>query len=266
MTPTQFAEINFALRAGNLRASVAGDGRPVVHLHSAAGPRRSAVIEKLAQRHRIFCPNLPRFDGSPAISDVSDITNLADLIAEFIATACGGRCDLIGESFGGWVALWVAARHPGCVEQLVVEAPAGLRLAGKGGLPDDPAARLRMLYASPENAPVEARTEMQALANRKATLGYTGGKAFDEALANSLGGIKARTLILMGTQDRVIPAETGHLLKSAIPHSHLIYIAGAAHVLEIDQPERVARLTQDFLDRGESFLVREETSRLSAKA
>lgn len=48
----------------------------------------------------------------------------------------------------------------------------------------------------------------------------------------------------------------GCRLKSGIPHSHLSYIYGAAHAIEFDQPERVARLVGAFLERGEAFIVR----------
>jgi pimeloyl-ACP methyl ester carboxylesterase len=69
--------------------------------------------------------------------------------------------------------------------------------------------------------------------------------------------IKARTLLLFGTKDEVTPADdAGRRLKSGIAHSHLSYIYGAAHAVEFDQPERVARLVGAFLERGEAFLVR----------
>ena len=55
----------------------------------------------------------------------------------------------MAESLGGWVALWLAVRHPALVDHLVLEGPAGLRAGGKGGLPADPAERHRQLYAIP---------------------------------------------------------------------------------------------------------------------
>ena len=61
----------------------------------------------------------------------------------------GGKCDVVAESFGGWVALWLAAKHPDLVEQLVLQGPAGLRDPGTGGVPADPDGRMRALYSSP---------------------------------------------------------------------------------------------------------------------
>ncbi len=135
------------------------------------------------------------------------------------------------------------------------EAPAGLCPAGKGGLPASAEERFRKLYAHPERAPADNRP-VEILQGNGATFMDFGGLIFDEALAAKLPGITARTLVLMGTLDEIIPQETGHLIKAKVEHSHLTYIWDAAHSLEIDQPDVVAKIALDFLDRGESFIVR----------
>jgi pimeloyl-ACP methyl ester carboxylesterase len=164
---------------------------------------------------------------------------------------------VIAESFGGWTALWLAVRHPDLVEQLVLEAPAGMRTKGVGGLPSDPVERERKLYAVPDRAPKNPRYDEVLPGNFKALAVYAGGETLDAALLKQLPQIKARTLLLFGTREEVTPVEdVGRRLKSAIPHSHLSYIYGAAHAVEFDQPERVARLVGAFLERGEAFVVR----------
>jgi pimeloyl-ACP methyl ester carboxylesterase len=143
---------------------------------------------------------------------------------------------VIGVSFGGWVALWLAARHPDLVEQLVLEAPSGLRDPGTGGLATDPAELRRQFYAVPERAPKQARSPEAFATNRRVRDDYGQGVSLDH---------------------EVCPVEpTGRRLKSGIPDSHLSYIYGAAHAVEFDQPERVARLVGAFLERGEAFVVR----------
>jgi pimeloyl-ACP methyl ester carboxylesterase len=132
-----------------------------------------------------------------------------------------------------------------------------MRTKGVGGLPSDPAERERKLYAVPDRAPKNPRYEEVMPGNAKAVAGYTGGETLDETLLKQLPQIKARTLLLFGTKEEVIPVEdAGRRLKSAIAHSHLSYIYGAAHAIEFDQPERVARLVGAFLERGEAFVVR----------
>ena len=84
---------------------------------------------------------------------------------------------------------------------------------------------------------------------------YHGGKAKDDALVDRLGAIEALTLILHGTRDGAIPISSPRLLKSRIPRAFLIYVYDAAHAIEVDQPEYFAGLVEDFLTRGEAFLV-----------
>ena len=85
---------------------------------------------------------------------------------------------------------------------------------------------------------------------------YFGGVSYDGALHEALPSIKARTLVLMGTKDTVIPVITAHRLKAGIPNSHLSFIYGAAHSVEFDAPQQVGRLVSAFLERGEAFVVR----------
>jgi pimeloyl-ACP methyl ester carboxylesterase len=254
MTDIAFNAHHVDLDSGRVFYLKGGEGRPLLHLHPAGGPRVTPAIAALARRHAIYMPTTPGFNGTPEHAAVTSMPDLADLAAKFVRSVIGGPCDVMSESFGGWTALWLAARHSDLVEQLVLEAPAGLRTTG--GLPADPAARLRMLYAVPERAPKETRSAEALAKNRRLYDRYSGGITFDTALEQALPRINARTLIVFGTLDEVVPIDTARRLMAGIAQSHLTYIDGAAHVPEYDQPERVVRLVGAFLERGEGFLVR----------
>lgn len=254
---SDFNEQMVELPTGPLTFLMGGAGPAILHLHSAAGPRLSPTIEKLAAKHTIFMPTLPGFNGTPVHSSIKTMQDLADITALFIQQAIGKSCDVIAESFGGWLAQWLAVKYPGLVEQLVLEAPAGMRTKGVGGLPADPAERDRRLYAVPERAPKDPRYADVLADNFKAAGTYTGGETLDADLLRRLPEIKARTLLLFGTKEEVTPVEdVGRRLKANIPHAHLSYIYNAAHAVEFDQPERAARLVGAFLERGEAFVVR----------
>ena len=254
---SDFIEQKIELPTGPVYFLKGGTGPALLHLHSAAGPRLSPAIQRLSLKHTIHMPTVPGFNGTPAHAKVRAIPDLADLAAEFIRKTVGKGCDVMAESFGGWTALWLAIRHPDLVEQLVLEAPAGLRTKGVGGLPPDPVERDRKIYAVPERAPKDPRYAEALPGNFKTVQEYTRGETLDDALLKSLPQVKARTLILFGTKEEVTPVEdVGRRLKAGIPHSHLSYIYGAAHAVEWDQPDRVARLVGAFLERGEAFVVR----------
>jgi pimeloyl-ACP methyl ester carboxylesterase len=255
MTAISFTEHKAALSGGALTYLKGGSGRPIVHLHSSGGPRVSPAIETWARRHTVLMPTVPGFDGTPFHDTATSMPTLAGVMAEFVRSVAGEQCDVIGESLGGWVALWLAVRHPDLVDHLVLEAPAGLRTEGTGGMPPDPAIRHRMLYAVPERAPQETRSQQAVAANGKARERYAGRVTLDRELLAALPQIKARTLVVMGTKDEVVPLDTARRIVDAVPHTHLSYVYGAAHAVEFDQPQRLARLVGGFLERGEAFLV-----------
>jgi pimeloyl-ACP methyl ester carboxylesterase len=256
MTDIAFTEHHIELDSGRLTYLKGGEGRPILHLHPAGGPRVTPVTRTLARLHTCYMPTVPGFNGTPEHPAVRTMVDLADLAARFAHAVIGGPCDVVAESFGGWQALWLAVRHPDLVQQLVLQAPAGLRTEGTGGLPADPEARRRKLYAAPDRAPRETRPAEMLAANQRLYAQYTGGITLDTALLAALPGIKARTLTLFGTLDEVVPIDTARRLLAGIPRSRLTYIWGAAHVPEFDQPDRTARLIGAFMEHGEGFLVR----------
>jgi hypothetical protein len=50
----------------------------ILHLHPAAGPRLTPVIERLAQRHTVFIPAAPGFNGTPSMRRSSRCAALPD--------------------------------------------------------------------------------------------------------------------------------------------------------------------------------------------
>ncbi len=65
-----------------------------------------------------------------------------------------------------------------------------------------------------------------------------------------LPDIKAPTLVIAGSEDRIIPCENSKLLASRIPNAELAIIENAGHGLFISDPtEKVSKTVLDFLRR-----------------
>jgi pimeloyl-ACP methyl ester carboxylesterase len=247
--------MNVTLSTGTLAYFVLGDGRPLLYLHAAGGPQITPVLEGLAQTHRVFVPIAPGFERTVYHPGIEAVPQLAGLAAEFAQTVIGeATCDVMGHSFGGWVALWLALSHPDRVDHLVLEAPSGLRF-GAASTPRSPEELRRKLYAYPEKAKPLLKSPEIVSANADAFARYQAGTLVDEALLGRLSDIKARTLIVLAGRDELIPAKTGQVLKQRIPLSHLAYVYDAAHAIEVDQPKRLLRLVKAFLERGEAYIV-----------
>ncbi len=254
---TTFERRHADLASGPLDYYVAGTGSPLVYLHSAGGPRFTSSLERLAATHTVYVPVAPGFGGTDRIAAVSTVQQLAAHYAAFVDSLGVDAVDLVGHSFGGWTALHLALAAKGRIGQLVLEAPAGLHPKGsvpEGGTPEEIQARF---FVHPERVP--ARDPEQAESNQAAFAAYrtasVGSDGADQELVDRLGEIEPWTLVLLGTKDGVVPAETGRLLKRSLQHAYLMYVYEAAHNIEIDQPERFDRVVGEFLKRGEAFII-----------
>ena len=242
-----------SLSSGELSYFAAGEGRPVVYLHPAGGVRWTRVLDELAKSFRLHVPIMPGFDGTPAHSSVKSMKALAALAGEFMDKVIGGPSDVVGCSFGGCVALWLAAERPDRVDHLVLECPAVFR--PEGPRPGDGEAFRKLLFLHPEKLPPESKPAEQEVANRKMLPHYRAPDDPDTDLLAKMGSIDKLTLILHGTADRLISKESMQLLKSRLQRSYLVYVWDAAHAIEVDQPERMLAVLKSFLERSECFMV-----------
>lgn len=225
--------------------------RPLVYLHPAGGVRPTKVLAKLKPHQPVF----PGFDGTLIEKSLNSRKQLGLWTARYIEEKIGQPCDVIGCSFGGAVALWLAIQRPDLVDHLVLECPAGLQTID-AKLRADPAEFRKALFVHPGKAlPVSKTREVEA-ENRRMLTHYGAEDGRDSELLERVSEIKSQTLILHGTEDRIIGRQSVQLLRSRLAKSFLVYVWGAAHNIEIDQPERMLELVEGFLERSDAFVVR----------
>lgn len=212
-------EKKIQLKSGELTYLRAGSGRPLLYLHPAGGVRRSKVLEGLAQSFALYVPIFPGFEGTIVHPAVTTRRALAALVAEFHTLVVKTQCDVMGWSFGGCVALWLALERPELVERLVLECPAGIISIDK---------RIKRV-------------------NRALLEHYGAEDGKDEALVARVAGIGHAALILQGTDDGTIPPASAELLSGLLRKASLVMIEGAGHDLEMDQPARVLAAAREFL-------------------
>ncbi len=161
---------------------------------------------------------------------------------------------MIGCSFGGAVALWLAIQRPDLVDHLVLECPAGLQTID-AKLRADPAEFRKALFVHPEKAVAPMKLKEIEAVNRRMLTHYGAEDGKDPGLLERISEVKNPTLILHGTEDRIIGRESMQLLKGRLAKSFLVYVWDAAHSIEVDQPERMLELVEGFLERSEAFVV-----------
>jgi pimeloyl-ACP methyl ester carboxylesterase len=239
-----------------------GKGPDLVFLHGAGGlTAEDPFLNGLAQSHHVIAPLVPGYGDSeeaPEIRDMLDFT----LHSWDVVDALGLKDPiLVGHSMGGMIAAEMAAVAPNDVSRLALIAPAGL------WDDDHPIADLfsTLPYEMPELLfhDVAAGTAMMTaglqiddpgflqkyLVTNARQLGMAGRILFpipERGLSQRLYRIRAKTVIVWGDSDKLIPPTYAHAFKKGIRGAELVSIPEAGHMVTLEKTaavvEAVSRL------------------------
>lgn len=220
---------------------VRGTGPTLLLAHGAGGgvvENFGLVLDDLARDHTVIGPHLPGAGGRPRSTGPLDLDTVAD---ELIAAA-DGPVTILGESLGSAVAIRAAVRHPDRVTALVLTA--GFAVADPvldvtfelaQALHGRPALRSAMLVAA-------CITETELSEMTPAELHAAGGEGPPGLpehvdlvrrvdVRADLAAVRARTLVVVPTGDRLVLPSSGRALADGIRDAELVELSGAGHVL-----------------------------------
>ena len=232
-----------------------GKGKPLVFLHGAGGIMPGdPFLEKLAQKYHVYAPLLPGYGDSEECATMRDMLDFTlhtlDVVEEL------GLSDplLVGHSMGGMIAAEMAALAPKDFSRLGLVAPAGLWL-DTHPVPD----LFAMLpYEMPSYLfhDVEMGTKLMTagvalndpewlkgfLVMNSRQMGMAGKILFpipERGLSERLYRVKAKTLLVWGASDKLIPPVYGEAFRKAIKGSTLTIIPKAGHLVTLEQPDEL---------------------------
>lgn len=261
MTPPEAGRAK-TIRAMDLDTNFqeAGSGRPVILLHGS-GPGVSAwtnwrrVIPALAGEYRVLAPDMAGFGYTERDPELRyDIKLWVQHLIGFMDALGLETASLIGNSFGGSLALAAAARFPRRFNRLVlmgtpcdrfVMTP-GLR-AGWDYVPSREAMRATMAHFPHDPAIitdelVEDRYQASLIPGAQAGLrrllvepNADGDTALSGIPEQVVAGITHPTLVLHGREDRVIPVEMGLKLGRAMPNAELHMFGQCGHWVQAER-------------------------------
>jgi pimeloyl-ACP methyl ester carboxylesterase len=219
-----------------------GSGPPLVLVHGLAGSWRwwRPVLPTLAAKRSVLLVDLPGFGGVPRVRPFDPDASV-EWLARWSETAAIGPADVVGHSLGGLLCARLAARHPETVRRLVLVAPAGL--PGRTAV-GTTAPLLRALLASPPR--FLALLARDAARSGPVTIG-TAARALLAADARAdLAAVQARTLVLAGRTDHLVPLADAEELARALPDGR-VHVLDAGHVPMVEQPAAFSRELLGFL-------------------
>ncbi|MGW5722561.1 alpha/beta fold hydrolase [Amycolatopsis sp. NPDC003865] len=248
----------------------AGSGTPVVWLHGS-GPGATGMSNfggNLAAfaDHRNIVVDLPGWGESPRPeTDEPLIFHAADRVCRAMAALGIERAHLVGNSYGGAVAMRIAMRHPDRVDRLVLMAPGGV-------LPTDappwPVGLERLFgYMAAEKPSREAMAEFVRLMVYDESLATEA--LIDERYESSLrahpelpippnfgdltpdlGRIAAPTLLVWGREDQTVPLTWAPRILDGIPNAELRVLPHCRHWVQYERAPEFNHIVREFLQGG----------------
>jgi pimeloyl-ACP methyl ester carboxylesterase len=204
-----------------IRYLEAGQGNPVVVLHGGGGLTSSPLNTLLARQFRVIAVETP--DGGRSLGNAppQSLHDLARTLATVVAALGLEHYGLVSTAASAPLALWHAIDLPQHVDALVLISPIAL-------LPD----------------------------------GWTAPSSYarDLALERRLGDIHTATLVLLGTRDEVLPADTGRLYVERLPNCYYALVYDAGHEVEAERPDALFAAVRDFLEQRDTFVVSRKTT------
>jgi pimeloyl-ACP methyl ester carboxylesterase len=238
-----------------IRYMGAGTGAPLIHLHGAGGLRLTPGHDLLSRQFRVIAFEMPGFGQSPENTRTQTMPELAATMAKAIEKLGIDGFNLMGTSFGGKTALWLALQQRERVLALVLEAPAAIRPEGSRPPAGSPEEMARRLYAHPERLPPTPLPDPAVQAKGQRLVARLRGPDRDTDLERQLRDLATPTLVLFGTVDRVIPPNMGHIYKELMPNCHLVFVYDAGHAISTERPEAFTEVVADFIERHEAFVI-----------
>ncbi|MCW0182650.1 alpha/beta fold hydrolase [Zavarzinia sp.] len=248
-----------------------GQGQPVLLIHGS-GPGVSAFANwrlnmgPLSANRRVLAPDMIGFGytETPAGPEFSMARCLRHLTG-FIEGLNLGPVDVVGNSFGGALALALAAYAPERVRRLVLMGAAGVEFQLTEGLDrvwgyQPSIETMRELIGIFSFDPARATEELVRLRyeasirpgvhERFAALFPAPRQRWVSALATDeaeIAAIDKPALILHGREDRVIPPANALRLFQLLPRAELHMFGRCGHWTQIEHAARFNALVDNFL-------------------
>ena len=268
--------------------SGAGEPALFVHGLGGSSVNWTDLVALLGEALDCHAIDLPGFGRSaPPADDRYTVGAHARAVVGHLEASGRGPVHLFGNSLGGAVSLRVAADRPDLVRTLTLVSPAlpHLRpqrgsdprlalmvLPGLSGLVSkkmaavSPEARakavLDLCFADPSTIPAQRMQEAVDEVRRRASLPY-GTDAFTRSLRGLIGSylvrgerspwaraeqVAAPTLIVWGTEDRLVDVALAPRAAAAVRDSRLLVLSAVGHVAQMERPELVARAFLGMLE------------------
>jgi pimeloyl-ACP methyl ester carboxylesterase len=239
----------------------AGSGAPLLFLHGyERHPGGAPFLQRLARTHSVYAPEQPGYGSSTGFEHVQDVVDLVLFYRELVHSLGVKHIDVIGHSTGGMMAAELAALCPDVVGKLVLVDAFGLWLDDQpaqdpfGAADEVKAAKWHDPAAVPNPEPTifvpdpsDPHGEIFFQAQNLATATKFMWPIADRGLRRRLPYVRARSLVVNGASDGLVPPAHADEFVRLIPRAELAIIPNAGHYPFIEQEDEFIATVEKFL-------------------
>ena len=234
----------------------------LLHGLGASAERWMRVVPTLSKYYRLVIPDIigSGYSDKPTVEYTIDF--FLDFMQDFLEDLDIQRMNLVGSSFGGYLAAEFAIRFTDRVKKLILAAPAGIMRSSTRVLDQY---IMAALYPTHDNA-LRAFKEMawdpnivsvdivkdfvnrMRLPNSKyAFMSTLLGIRDSQNFLPRLHRIDAPTLIIWGDSDKMIPPQYAKELEDTIPNNELVLMENCGHAPYVEKPREFNEIVLKFL-------------------
>ena len=266
-------EIGQTIDAGGIATNfhAMGSGEPVVLIHGS-GPGVTGwanwrlTLPALAEQFRVYAPDMVGFGYTERPADIDyGMEAWLQHLADFVDESGEQQINLVGNSFGGALALAFAIRYPQRIKRLVLMGSVGVSFELTEGLDQvwgytpslENMKAIMGYFAYDQSLMSDDLAELRYRASIRpgyqesfASMFPAPRQRWVDAMASPEADIRAldlETLIVHGRDDKVIPLATSLRLAELIDRSQLHVFGRCGHWTQIEHAARFNRLVSDFL-------------------
>ena len=240
-----------------------GAGKNVLLLHGwgCSTKHFSQIAQDLAKDYRITVIDFPAHGESGRPPEPWGVAEFAACIKDLMEQLGIAPCDIIAHSFGGRVALWLAANEPQLVNRLVLTGCAGLKkpqTEEQKKRSEEYQKKKKFLMGLTKLPLVGgmAQKSLKALQEKYGSADYnalddemkkTFVKVISEDLRPLLPKIQASTLLIWGENDQDTPLWMGQAMEQEIRDAGLVIFENDDHFAYLRQWPRFVTVVRAFL-------------------
>lgn len=250
-----------------------GEGNPVILLHGS-GPGVTAyanwrlIIPKLAEQRRVIAPDMVGFGYTERPDGIKySMEGWVQQTIDLMDALGIEKADLVGNSFGGGLALNLAIKHPDRIDRIVLMGSMGISFPITDGLDfvwgytpsyENMEKAIRMFAYNHKVIATPDLIEARYQASIEPGFQESFGSMFPEPRQDGVEWMAAdeedikkltnKALIVHGREDQVIPLDNAYRLIQLLDDAQLHVFGQCGHWTQIEHAEEFAQLVNNFLN------------------